>query len=173
MRRMYSENQIGDVAVKQLADKDLKVKTIEQKQANWEVNDVFDEINVPEGITYTKVFGRFEEINGVLYIVHCFKITNNTGSSINVEIKKNIDLPEYIASKIFDFDGKKASESGSSNICSDYAFFGSSSELYQAKIHTFRNTLSANRIELVAVNDYVVPANTTFNISFRSFLTLL
>lgn len=172
MRRMYSENQLVNV----LEDKDIVAKTIKQKEPNWKVDSsVFDTVGstLPEGVSYEKVYATFEEINGVAYFVWNFKIKNETETSYNFSLSKNIDLPEEIADKIYDFDGKKVSESNSSNICTANTFYGFATELYNTKQTTIRNSLTENRIQIIFVSAVVVNANSTCNLSFRIFLTLI
>ena len=180
MRRMYSEKQIkrmiaesSDEVVESLVNQDVKVKTIEQSEPNWSANDIFDELNTPEGLTYEKIYGRFEEINGVLYIVHCFKLTNATESALAFNPLKYIVLPEKIAKKIIDLDGKSVHVTGSSaNICSTIGLYGTGTELFSQLVVTLQNDGSANTMRYRLVSALSVPANTTIRMTVREFITL-
>ena len=59
MRKMFSEKQIKTMVgessteiVSALQNQDLKVKTLEQSEANWNANDIFDDYTPSEGLTY-------------------------------------------------------------------------------------------------------------------------
>ena len=179
MRRMFSEKQIKRMiaessaeVVESLVNQDVKVKTIEQSEPNWQINNIFDNISIAEGLTYEKAYGRFEEINGVLYIVHVFKITNNTEASINFVLSKNITLPEDIAKKIYDVTGKNVNEQSSNNILSAYAMYGTGSELVSSRVFTLRNTTTTNLMSYISASATPIAAGASVYFTFREFLTL-
>lgn len=107
MRRMYSENQIGDIALKQLSDKDLKVKTIEQSKANWSID--LSEVNptAPGDFSAENIFSRLQVINKELEVIFTFKITNTgTANATPTYVQLGIfDIPEEIGAHIFDIEG--------------------------------------------------------------------
>ena len=179
MRRMWSKGQIKSQisgasaeVVQALQGQDVKVKTIEQSEANWEINDIFDSISVDEGLVYTKIYARFEEINGILYIVHIFDVENTTESSINFAFNKNIVLPEEIAKKIYDVSGKNVHELSPDNITTSYAMYGSGSELISTRAFSLRNRNFENTMNYLSASATPIPANTTIHFTFREFLTL-
>ena len=170
MRKMFSENQIKNIVNKS----DLTPNTVDQKIPNWSVENAFDEpTTFDENLEYHKIYSRFEKINGVVYIVLLCEVTNSTDSSVNANLKFEVTLDEEIANQIYDFAGKTAHESSSSNICSDYGFYGTGTELASAKVFTLRNTSTENLIQFLNASATAVPANSTIRFSFRSFLTLI
>lgn len=108
MRRMYSENQLVNV----LENKDVKVKTLSQSEANEAV--VFD-FTALGGLKIKNTYNRFEVINNVLYVIVNVEIYNDSGSSISLTnmCEKTVELPVEIASKIYDCAGKHVGEAGS------------------------------------------------------------
>ena len=170
MRRMYSENQLVNV----LENKDVVAKTLKQKQANWDISEDFGTSpTLATGLTYTKSYSAFKEINGVIYVVLNYTIENTTESAINCNFIKYLMLSDEIAERIIDFDGKSAKESNIANICSVLCMYGAGSELYNSKVFTLRNYNEANEIQLMNVNATSIPANSKMNFSLRFFLTLI
>ena len=152
---------------------DVVVKTIKQSQANWNANDSFDTLDVPSGLVYTKKYARLEEINGVIYVVICFSIENTTENAISFLFDKVVELPESIASKIYDFDGYTVAESHTANIMAEDCFYASGNILYNKMALSLRNRSNVNRLEAVFANNVSIPANTIYNFSFRCFLTTI
>ena len=163
------------------SNKDIIVKTIKQTNANYSLDlDDFSFNSLPSGVNCNIVYGRIEEINGVLYIVLTGDLenTNETSTSLtNFGLK--VDLSEEIADKIYDLTGKKVSEVGAnSGITADVLFKGDAT--YPNALNrvitqtTITNTNVANQFE---INFYC--AGMTINalqkqlFSFRTFLTIL
>ena len=95
-----------------LEDKDVVVNTIEQQEANWSADiQYFPNIG---GGTANPIFCRLQKINQELHIIMLGTIANETESAISAygTTPINIDLPEEIAQKIYDYTGAKASEAG-------------------------------------------------------------
>ena len=121
MRRMYSQNELDSRTKEYLETNDIKVKTIEQSEANFVVSDDgFSSPTVPTGITVEKGYCKCEVFNRILYIVMTFKFTNTTEASISVAnlISGFINLNDdgSISSKIFDVSGKSLEDNTGSNI---------------------------------------------------------
>ena len=131
-------------------------------------------MSTPEGMTYEKKYARFEEINGVIFIVLCCKLTNTTENNLQFNPVKYISLPEDIASRIIDLEGKSVNDTGSSsNICSSIGLYGADAELYNQLVGTFQNQPSANQMRFRLVAALNVPANSSMYYSFREFITLI
>ena len=88
--------------------------TFEQTQANYATECAIERSadTISKGITKTDSYSKIIKINGMLYIILHFALTNpneeaktlyNIGSRL-------INLPSAIASKLYDFDGSPASE---------------------------------------------------------------
>ena len=132
MRKMFSEKQIQKIVNDKIVDGvdsgiidgdlsvggDLIADTISQANANYSsefeysgTHDTYFDI--------TNVYNRFEVINNVLYIVFNIKLMNNTESSHSTttsgKYSNQIDLPEEIATKIFDIDGHNIWNESSAN----------------------------------------------------------
>lgn len=107
MRKMFSENQIKNI----VNDGELKPITIEQQEPNW----AYDITAFPSvtGTTGTPIFCRIQQLNQELHIVLVGKVHNDTESDKTVYSMSgiNVQLPEEIASKIYDVQGKTAVES--------------------------------------------------------------
>ena len=130
MRKMYTEEEIGilinkvmnDDIVDVLNDKDVQVKTIHQSQPNYSLNFSFETgvSGVPTGIKITNIYNKFLQFGNILYVVGNFLLENETESSINISsLYKPLTLNSDIASKIYDYGGKKVSESQSDLTKSD------------------------------------------------------
>ena len=110
MRRMYSEKQLIEVALKGLEDKDVKVKTIQQSEYEY-VKD-FSLSPDSEYIEAQSAFTKILVKNKSMYICIVDKLINNDSAShsttfTNVDID---DLPSKYQEVIFDVNGKKVSE---------------------------------------------------------------
>ena len=120
MRRMFSEKQLEEM-IKSIGkeidfqDVDLKVKTIEQSESNWSQEITEFPNSTDPSTTSEVIYCRANRINGELHIVMLGKITNPTASDISIygTLSIAIDLPKEIAEKIYDVQGKKASETSS------------------------------------------------------------
>lgn len=186
MRRMYSLAQIQAIVALMakegkldFSDVDLKVKTIKQSQPNWSLD--ISEIpldGLPEGIEYSPIYARLEQVGNLLYIVWCYTLENKTEEAITVgNPDMTITLPENIAEKIFDFAGNSAKESSNSPISADVAFRGDNS--YPNSLnrvvanYTLNNLTQANKIKLYVFGWTSINAGVKQIACFRTFLTLL
>lgn len=179
MRKMWSKNQI----IKNLESENIKVKTIEQSEANRKVDlESLPMEYIAEGLTYSPIYAKFEEINGVLYLALTFKISNESESSLtpgNTAI--NIpNFPKYLGERIFDLDGKKVSEAPanilSSQISADIGFGSDNSYPQFINRMSFKCILEhsgENSIRLNFFDFQSVEAGKTLLYSFRTFLTIL
>ena len=122
MRRMYSKKQLQEEALQGLVNADVKVKTIEQSEPNWSISfePEMSTSAVAKGLTITNIYNRLQVINNILYIVMVNKVLNETGSAISYGspdgVSGEITLPEEIADKIYDINGKKLSETGTGSV---------------------------------------------------------
>lgn len=119
---------IGDVAINGNLDVSGEGKgkvvanTLEQNEANWSADiTVFPNIT---GGTPSVIFGRAQQINKEFHIVFLGKIVNNTEDVIEAygTTQVVIDLPENIATKIYDVLGQKLNEPSASNVRISYSF---------------------------------------------------
>ena len=102
-----------DDIVEGLEDKDVEVKTIHQSQPNYSLNFSFETgvSGVPTGITITNIYNKFIQYGNILYVVGNFLLENTTEASISItSLYKPLTLSADVASKIFDYGGKKVSE---------------------------------------------------------------
>lgn len=177
MRRMYSENQLVNV----LENKDVVAKTLKQTQANYSLDlSSFTPDNIPSGITYTLVYGRIEEINGILYIVWLFSLENTTESSItHANCGIDITLDEEIAEKIIDISGVSVAENTSTKDISAFHGF-KSDDSYPHNLNRYsyncclsnRSTANKFRINLY-FNGQTIGAGKKQYCEMRTFLTIL
>ena len=111
MRKMYSEKQIKemiaqspDKVLEALQGQDLKVKTLEQSEANESLQLSVSGLN---GLTLDEnSFYKAKIINGILWIIAQLKVSNDTESAISAtNISLEATIPEKYAVKIFKTDG--------------------------------------------------------------------
>lgn len=128
MRKMFSKNQIKrmvaespEEVVEALANQDVKVKTIEQSEANFEfdfseaMQTAFDNTPALADCELTIAFAKCQVFDRILLIVASFKITNNGETSVSAgSFSPRIDLTP-IASKIYDQNGTPLSQSTDAN----------------------------------------------------------
>ena len=128
MRKMFSKNQIRELARDVLAtddpvvingdleargdvevDGDLVANTLLQTNANWALD--IQEFPTTTNCTGTVIYGRVQQVNQELQIIMLGKVHNDTASDINAYSLNGIlvTLPESIASKIYDVLGNNAS----------------------------------------------------------------
>ena len=121
MRKMFSKKQIEEMNknVLQSGKFDIVGKTLLQKEANWEY-DIIEGINskLASDLAFTG-YAKFVQYQNELYLIVAGKIKNNaasqhTGACFTSNL--SILLPEAIASKIYDEDGNKVSETPASTI---------------------------------------------------------
>ena len=113
MRRMFSEKQLGIVALEQLTDKDLKVKTLEQSEFNYSIPF---ELNASQSLTINNIYNRFAVIDNVLFVIVNFILTNSTGETKTLGSgyghvgNLQFEIDSEIANKLVDINGVKVSE---------------------------------------------------------------
>lgn len=180
MRRMYSEKQIGQVAVKEFVNKDIKVKTIEQSEANYSLDFGSKEmLDLSSGITYNPIYARLEQIGNVLYIVNVFELENTTESTLTIgNARIKVSLPKSIGNKIYDVNGHTLSQAEITSIAisGDVGLKGDQSypsdlnrKVFNVVLkHTDEDEMTIAFYELSNIN-----AGQTQLCSFRTFLTLL
>jgi len=111
MRRMFSEKQIEEMVKKtNLQDVDLKVKTIEQNEANWEL-----EFKAPtiSGFNKLNEYAKFIKINQSLKLILVARYLNNDAENakqFSLGSSTILAVPNEIGSKVFDMSGKSVSE---------------------------------------------------------------
>ena len=125
MKRMWSRNELKKNTQEYLANTDVKVKTIEQSEANWTLP--ITSFGTFAGLTANVIFGRVQKLNQELEIVILVSYTNETESNVTAYGTSflPIELPEAIASKIYDCDGKNATENGGSKYIASVSGWGS------------------------------------------------
>lgn len=129
MRRMYSEEQLGNVALKELQDKDLKVKTITPTEANriYEIS-----ASTVSGRTITHSYSKLVKLGAELHCIMNFVATNNTEETIaSSSIQFDFDINEEDGKKIFCADGTSLDDPYTSeiNICAFVCANGSTTFL--------------------------------------------
>ena len=156
MRKMFSKNQIKEIVNQGLLNEDVKVKTIEQSEPNFEFNLDLSNLNgLPQDCEVEDVYTKIVQWNRELHIVFNFKITNNGESATTgfTSTSNYIDLPEEVAERIIDFAGKSVAESSAGvSICAGVYNEGSQNypEYLEALQRAFviKNTGTANRMML-------------------------
>ena len=155
MRRMFSEKQIGEVAVEQLVDKDLKVKSIEQSEANAEFTITLPEIT---GLSFdSNAFIKVKRINGILMIIIASRVTTDGDYVSQSNIPLTFELPDNISKNIFRLDGTSCDKEpdGNSNICGDpYLMSGSIKYAALVSYHKNEYTLNLYNPGFAANNSY-------------------
>ena len=155
MRRMFSEKQLKELNLKTLQENDVVVKTIEQTQPNFEVNiaPVLTASALGKGLELETVYNKCAVYGNILYIVMVNKVKNPTESSVSVtyedSVVANITIDEKYANKIYDTDGKKASESSTALISLGYrgGIFKSPASYWEL-IGILKNTSTENQINM-------------------------
>ena len=132
MRKMFSKNQIKRMVAESpqevleaLQNQDLKVKTIEQSQANWEcdIKSLLESSIIADS---SSLYAKFVQYGNTIYFILSGKFINGTNTDQNAVLidNKDIVIPDEIASKIFRADGSKLNENTSGTgkdlyICGD------------------------------------------------------
>ena len=130
MRRMYSKQDLEKIIQEKFHNAtldgsieidgdldvsgDVKVKTLEQQEANWnyDLSDV--QLSVGTGFSAQNIFSRVQVINKELEIIFTFSVTNEgetTATPSNVQIG-NVTIPEEIGEKLIDVAGHDLTEAG-------------------------------------------------------------
>ena len=175
MRRMYSENQLKEVIQEGIDEQSIKL---------YEDLDIASSLTITfgslSGMTSEKQYCKIRKTKeDELYLVLNFSITNETESSISLgnNISLSLLLPEEIASKIYDVNGKTMHDQlvANAGITGGYAFMDNgvpTGGYFVSKIISFMNTLSANTASLQIRDAGNISAGATHNYTFRVFLTL-
>ena len=134
---------------------DFVAKTLTQSQANNQYDNNFT--TAIAGLTIGNIFNRIQIVNGIMYFITNFKLTNNSGSSVNITSgallgSNNLTMSASIAEKIYDLLGNQVSDAianatkiaGAVGLASKNADTDSSYE-YRPYI-TILNSQSANTI---------------------------
>lgn len=137
MRKMFSEKQIKGMIADELrsGELDIVANTVFQEEANWSLNITsFPNITNCDSAV---IFCRVQAINGELHFIFNGTITNNTGSSItaySTDVVK-IELPSWIAERIYDIDGKTVAEADADiRISSTVAYISKSNKADISKV---------------------------------------
>ena len=167
-----------------LENQDLKVKTIEQSEANFKLDDTKFSITAPTGIEVTKKYCAIEVINNIFYIILNYEFYNPTESSISIGNLSYItinDIPEDIGSKIFTSQGHNlteitANEEGitggrmaSDNANPNAGFYST----HNIAVNKPAGNGNQNKIYLKPRDVSNVGSGARCNYTFRTFLTLL
>ena len=121
MRKMFSEKQIQKLVEDPLSSGEVAIvgKTLEQKEPNWEY-DISEELQtmLASDLEFSG-FSKFLQYGNELYFIIGGKIKNNsasqhTGACFTGQL--TLELPEKIASKIYDEDGNKVSDTIASTV---------------------------------------------------------
>ena len=180
-----------DNAVKGIKNKDIQVaginatgaiigKTIEQTEPNWELDLKDATISVATGATAEIVYGKIEVVNNILYIVGIVKIVNATESSIALANSTNITFSitdDKISGKIYDVNGIPMSENGTNRaLITSMPIYRTPSSMDAVEVNGTlslgRNGVSKHNYIISNRNSSSIPANTTWTLVFRTFLTL-
>ena len=180
MRRMFSEKQIGEVAVEQLVNKNLKVKTLEQSE--YEYTQSVELTPAISGAVVEPIYNRIAVSDGILHIILNFKVSNPTESEIGGYslIDTSINLPSKYSEKIIDINGVSVAKSGNGFIACSHAFWGTAGIMAFGSIGAqnvwlgFNNSNIANRMKLVIVGSQriAIGAGKTHLVSCRICLSL-
>lgn len=182
MRRMFSQKQIEELIREHLLTSDLKVKTLEQSEPNWEVElePSLSSSASDKGLTLTPIYNKLQLINGILYLVLINSIENPTESSISIGTGDTIQvsvsgIPEEISSRIYDFAGKKVSESGTDRIDLNRSPAGIQTGVgySQYRLNTTHNNANSISFSLEREIAYNINAGSKSTITARNFYIVL
>ena len=182
MRRMYSEEQVKKLVsessnqiLSALANQDLKVKTIEQSEANTQVT-----IEAPTitGLTKLNEFCILEQVNKTLRFVFVARYKNEGESAVTMRLGSWTisNIPADIGEKIFDMEGKNLTQAATAtefkNIIRPFAIASEVSsvggQLFPAELQHF----SANTLFIYQQNGQSVPAGNVGVLSFEINIAL-
>lgn len=152
MRRMFSENQIGEIAVKQLVNKDLKVKTIEQSEPNWEI-DIKSILNPAVFKNTDNLYCKLCLLGNELELVISGKfIAQSLSGNLRFILGNEITIPDELASKIFRADGTSLNENPTSLTVPNTYICGSSLEKYTGTVGQAHFVLLSEFKKYISVN---------------------
>ena len=183
MRRMYSQNRLNQIIKEAIAnglldDVNIKVKTLSQSQANASVDfSATAPSTLSTGLEYSPKYCRLEEINGVLYLVWNFGLKNTTESNVNIGwLRMNLNVPESIAKRIYDFANKSVHEESYSPITAFEVFTGSTDYPQDILANSYRaslNNASANVMTLNMYANIAIKSDNEMFLTGRVVLTLI
>lgn len=171
MRRMYSEKQLENIVDEHLEVSDVKVKTLEQSEPNWSL-DIETFVNITGG-TATPIFCRIQQINQELHFIFLGKIENTSGSTIQAYQTTDLDieLPQEIAEKIYDYQGYKASETPTNDYLISYTL-ACGSKRDSLNMSYFQTNLILSISNSILANHIKIKFARTTNISIDNNETL-
>ena len=159
MRRMFSENQIKKLVgesssqiVSALTNQDLKVKTIEQSEPNWEI-DVKSILNPAVFKNTDNLYCKLCLFGNELELVISGKfIAQSLSGNLRFILGNEISIPDELASKIFRADGTSLNENPSAlsvpntYICggSLVKYTGTVGQTYFVLLSEFKKNISVN-----------------------------
>lgn len=152
--------------------------SVRQNTANFSANVV---ILVPGGVTVTNIYSRVEEINGVIYVVFNFAVSNNTGATVTLYSAGDIyvNVPASIGQNIYDLSGHSVSIADASE-CTIMTFKGHYINSLSGNISGDLNCRLMNadspnqmRILLAISGGLAIADGETKYFTARSFLTLI
>lgn len=159
---------------------DFVAKTLSQTNANYVGTSMG--ISVPGGLSASIVYNRYEEINGVLYLIYNIKIKNNTENAITRSAGQRAFVDSFtiygnVASRLYDFAGNTAHDAISSATLITY-FNGFLSNDYIDAYNTdipysqiikciVKNSTQANTIGLAGT----FSSNVTFEANSEKYFT--
>lgn len=184
MRRMFSEHELSSYIQQQMSSGELVIfgKTLQQKEANWTLP--ITSFPVMGGLTAEVAFARVQQLNQELEIIISVKYSNATASNVTAygSDDLNVNLPEELASKIYDCAGVSVKETSSNNvyIASSSAYASRSngkdaSQITGAPRLMLFNTSTANRLHVrfSSPTAITIPANGYVIVEGRIQLTLI
>ena len=190
MRKMWSKNQLKNTisgasaeVVEALNGQDVKVKTIEQSEANLELTpSSMSEAGGLSGLGLTKYerFVRIQQINSELHIIVNVAMANETESSITIPGGANlygyIKVPSSIASKIYDESGKNFTQthvSGKDKVSLTPCIINVANTSYNGVLKVWHNATDEMYIAIMVSTNASVPSGSQAYFSGRVQLSLL
>lgn len=166
-----------DGILDELEDKDLITKTLQQQQPNWIKNISASSFIVNTGCEVEVEYARLYEINNILYGVFITKTTNNTESSLTPNLRiENVEFPEEIASKIYDYNGDTVHDTVSPQsiiaIFDGYTNVDAIGTSTQAKTGRMVNISGANKVTIFMPISAISAGSSLYS-EMRFFITLI
>ena len=159
------------------ATNNLAVETIKQSKPNFELDISENSFNWGNAnLEGEHVYAKIEEYNNILYVVISHKVTNTSENTIALpNSSMTITLPDEVAEKIIDFDGKSVKETNVRGILGFNISRGSTSYpdvLNDRCSGVLQNTNLANKCQLNMFVGANLNAGDTMLFSMRFFITL-
>ena len=177
--KLVGVDENGYPSLVDTADVDLKVKTIEQSEANWSADlssVIFD--FAPSSLVCSNIFSRLQKINGELEIIMTFSVNNPTESAITPTYVSlgSFSIPQDIGIKIIDILGSRLIDSGEmTSIAGSRMVVGyDTTSVFNSQNGVLSISHNgANKMFICAYGMSSVPAGSTHYYSGRIQLTLL